>query len=251
MRYLLDGKFSAYFLCYVFLGAVEIVLLVLTQFQGRLEGPGLLSDLLALVICFPWVYVLLFLPGSLLEFAQDWVSKPAFLIASVLINAWVVYKMPVWLAGNKGLRRDWGWVPLVGVLVVIMSFNKFTVEFVKGLIHGPSFGVLCVRVINAASHPKVLIDIASHGIAFERKWYEPLGSDARCSNYSLSMSPIQLRAYSLTDANRNARSASKEDVPSVPLAIDITNDKSTCVDVYPSNEASSPVWNSRVVSCGR
>lgn len=181
----------------------------------------------------------------LLAFLYFFTCIPALILA--FIPASILTRPPL-------ILKVWYW--WIGILLVIYGitlvyhYSKGSIALTDEIIHGPKHGTICISLKDQDS--LAWIDISSPKIDFERDGHQPLtSSSVRCHNYGLHMTPISIRAYSVTRRNRDNHRATPDDNPSSPMAIHFGRGEKVCVGVFSSNTPSGPTWITRTIDCKR
>lgn len=115
---------------------------------------------------------------------------------------------------------------------------------------GAPSGRVCFKVINAPSNSRVWVEAGKPpDLAPKRIRRNPLGHKTECINYGLSMSPLQIQAYSATDLNSKNNSAKYDSEMSSPLTIPIVSNHQTCIGIFPDKLSPSSKWSTEIVGC--
>lgn len=96
---LFKGKVSGFLIFYIIVGSFEIVCAVNTNTGGELNGYGWIAGILGLVVAAPWYWI----PMALISFGGPNLEShlTLIIIPSVIINSWLIYKIPYWDASTK------------------------------------------------------------------------------------------------------------------------------------------------------
>lgn len=169
---------------------------------------------------------------------------PALILGFVPLN--IVTSPP------KLLKLWYWWIAFLGVLfvgyqIVIGFANLLTSQ-------ASSYGKVCFQVKdNEKDKTEAWIDVASPQIAFHRFRQVPVDKNAWCSNFGLGLSPIRVKAYSVTDKNRKSPKATEEDDSSKVLTVVVMAEKTVCVAISPigNSTTGSDYWRVQEVPCDR
>ncbi|MES2825662.1 MAG: hypothetical protein V4732_18825 [Pseudomonadota bacterium] len=130
------GRVGFFLPIYILVGGFEIYCILNTNSHGELNSYGWIGGLLALVVAAPWYWIFLYA-----HFHLGLQNLDGYIIyevgSSVVLNAWLIYKIPYWFGDNDfppvviGNDEDF-----VDLSLKIVSFTKVESGANEFLVHG-------------------------------------------------------------------------------------------------------------------
>lgn len=157
----------------------------------------------------------------------------------------------------KVLKLWYWWAAFLGALLVaykIYFLSKAVTGYAKLATEGPSYGTVCFQVTsNETDETEAWVDVASPQSGFQRFRQIPIDKKKWCANFGLSMNPIQVQAYSVSEKNRKGFKATDEDDPSAALMVAVAAGKTACLAISPLSNPpeGSHHWSVQEVPCAR